>query len=77
MHWNRLKVSIFTDLLWVLVGWRPSGKKRSETLLFDQILDFQHFVNFGKDRHREMMKIRLIKLRKAWIWDQYHPENMK
>ena len=31
----------------------------------------------GKDGHRQMMKIRLNKSRKSWIWDQYLPETMK
>ena len=29
-----------------------------------------------KDGHRQMMKIRLTKSQKSWIWDQYLPENM-
>ena len=34
-------------------------------------MDFQHFVNLGKDGHRKMMKLRLIKSVKSRIWDQY------
>ena len=34
------------------------------------ILDFQNFDIFRKDRHRTMMKIRLIKPQKSLIWDQ-------
>ena len=34
------------------------------------------FVNFGKDGHREIPKIRLIKSPKSWIWDQYLSINM-
>ena len=32
---------------------------------------------FRKGGHRKMMKIRLKKSQKSWIWDQYLPENMK
>ena len=39
-------------------------------------MDFKHVVGFGKDRHRKIPKIRLIKCSKSWIWDQYPPENM-
>ena len=39
--------------------------------------EIQHFYNFGKGKHRQMMKIRLIKSGKSWIWDQHLPEPMK
>ena len=38
-------------------------------------LDFKMFVNVGKDGHRQMPKIRLIKSGKSWIWDQCLLEN--
>ena len=41
------------------------------------ILKLQFLDTFRKDRHRNMMKIRLNKSLKSWIWDQHLPENMK
>ena len=32
---------------------------------------------FGTDGRRKMMKSRLTKSWKSWIWDKYLPENMK
>ena len=75
MHWNRLKQLV--SLLDFLGFWtdsdprqansvqKSSGKIRPETLYSDQILDFQNFVIFGKDWHRQMMKIRLNKSPKS------------
>ena len=39
-------------------------------------LDFQHFVSFGKDRHRKMMKIRLIKFPKYRCGSNIYQKNM-
>ena len=39
-------------------------------------MDCRKFVNFGKDGHRKMMKIRVIKSSKSWIRDQYLLKNM-
>ena len=32
---------------------------------------------FGKEGNRTIMKIRLNKSSKSWIWDQYPPEDVK
>ena len=36
-----------------------------------QSLGIHNFVDFGKEGHRTIPKIRLINSWKAWIWDQY------
>ena len=41
------------------------------------IHNFDLLAIFGKGGQRKMMKIRLKKSPKSWIWDQYLPENMK
>ena len=42
-----------------------------------KMLKIKNVDNFQKDGHRTIMKTRLIKSRKSWIWDQYLPENMR
>ena len=50
-----------------------------ETLFFINITisEFDKFEHFGEDAARKMMKTRLNKSWKSWIWDQDLPENMK
>ena len=43
-------------------------KKEMESL---KVLEIPNVANVGKDGHRQMMKIRLIKSRKSWIWNQH------
>ena len=38
--------------------------------------EFKHFERFEKTGPGKSWKIRLIRLRKSWIWDQYLQENM-
>ena len=40
-------------------------------------LIYFHVYISGKDGHPEMMKIRLIKSLKSWIWDQHLSKDMK
>ena len=35
-----------------------------------KILEIKRFVNFGKDSHRKILKIRLINSWTSWTWDQ-------
>ena len=44
---------------------------------FGKSTKLKYWNRFGKDGCRTMMKIRLIKSRKSWTWDQSLPENMK
>ena len=41
-----------------------------------EILWIESFICFGKDRGRQIPKIRLF-FGKPWIWDKYLPNNMK
>ena len=45
-----------------------------------QIIENQRMIcwpRFGKDGHRQIMKIRPTNYRKSWRWDQYLLENME
>ena len=53
--------------------------RRSSThvIFISQNYGFPFFRICGKDGRRKMVKIRLKRSRKSWIWDQYLLENMK
>ena len=41
-----------------------------------KISEAPHFIDFGKDGRRQMMKIRLIQSWRSWIWDQHLSKHM-
>ena len=56
---------------------RNMGTCLNALILHSSTLRTPIFVEtFGKDRGREMIKIRQSNCQTSWIWDQYLPENM-